>query len=359
MKIFQVVNTFGLGDAISNYAVAIKNLLASLGYDSDIYSEAELNETSGTEIKYIHPVPDFNEEDIMIFHLSTCVSMRRDLYTAKCRKIAVYHNITPREFFYEYSSFFARICFEALMDIRALENTFDHCIADSGFNRDDLIGYGYTCPITVLPIIVPYDDYDREPNKALIDKYNDGRTNIFFIGRVAPNKKFEDVIAAFSCYKKHYDPGARLFLAGSEHQLLRSYSSRLNDYVKMNGFEDIIFTGKIPFDEVLAYYKIADIFLCMSEHEGFCVPLLEAMYFDVPIVAYDSSAIPETLGGAGFLLHEKDPLLTAGVIHRIMSDTELRDKLIQGQRKRLSYYSYENTTRMFSKFLESLLGEIV
>ena len=134
-----------------------------------------------------------------------------------------------------------------------------------------------------------------------------------------------------------------------------SYYKKLRDYIYGLDISDVYFTGHIGFDEILAYYKLADIYLCMSEHEGFCVPLVEAMFFDVPIVAYDKCAIKYTLGGSGFLLDDNDPLLTAGVINKIVTNSALRDKLIEGQRTRLKDFGYDTVSAQFIKYLKSFI----
>lgn len=110
---------------------------------------------------------------------------------------------------------------------------------------------------------------------------DDGYTNFIFVGRVAPNKKQEDVIRAFYCYKKYCNPKSRLFIVGSYNGMERYYH-RLRRYVGALELDNVVFTGHIPFAQILAYYHLADLFLCMSDHEGFCVPLVEAMYFNLP-----------------------------------------------------------------------------
>ena len=128
------------------------------------------------------------------------------------------------------------------------------------------------------------------------------------------------------------------------------------DNVNQLGLSDsVIFTGHIKFDEILAYYRLADVFLCMSEHEGFCVPLVEAMYFDVPIIAYRSTAIPDTLGGCGMLLESKHPKVVAAAIHQIISDNRFCQKLIEGQRQRLVAFAHESIKQRFVELLGSFL----
>ena len=171
--------------------------------------------------------------------------------------------------------------------------------------------------------------------------YSDGNTNIVFVGRIVPNKKFEDVIACFAAYKKKYDPAARLFLVGN-YQETDAYYQHLQEYIKECGVENVIFPGHIAFRTILAYYKIADLFLCMSEHEGFCVPLVEAMFFETPIVAYASTAIPGTLGGSGVLVESKEPERVAEKIHQVIEDEQYKNEIVKEQKKRLQDFSYEN-----------------
>ncbi|MCL2425561.1 MAG: glycosyltransferase family 4 protein [Oscillospiraceae bacterium] len=355
MKIVQVLNTFTMGDAISNNALVIRDLLTLQGYDSELYTEYEYMGTNKF-IKHVSSLPELDENDVLIYHLSINVLMLNRLKGMKCRKVGIYHNVTPHEFFLEYSMLYISVCKRAIYDIKSLANTFDYCIADSSFNRDDLIKYGYTCSIDVVPIALNMEDFKKEPNKSVINKYDDGRTNIVFVGRVAPNKKQQDVISAFACYKKNYNKEARLFLVGDSGNN-EKYKKQLDSFVAHNGTEDVIFTEKIPFDELLAYYSIADIFLCMSAHEGFCVPLIEAMMFDVPIVAYSSCAVPETLGGAGILIEEKDSLITAGIIDKIVADKQLRDMIIENQRNRLEELSFDNLKKMLNETLINFIGE--
>lgn len=355
MRIVQVLNVFTKGDAVSNNALVIKDILTSQGYDSEIYTEYECA-AAGNIVKHVSELPGLGVHDILIYHLSINVLMLEKLKKLKCRKIGIYHNVTPYEFFEKYNLHFNLICKKAIYDLKNLANTFDYCIADSTFNHDDLVRYGYKCPIDVVPIVLNMEDFKKEPNNSIVEKYNDGRTNIIFVGRVAPNKKQEDVISAFSSYKRNYDANARLFIVGSSENM-EKYKLQLDAFVKHIDVKDVIFTGKIPFDELLAYYHIADVFLCMSEHEGFCVPLVEAMMFDVPIIAYSSSAVPETLGGSGILFSEKDPLITAGLINRVVNNKKLNKSIVEGQRYRLEELSYNKLKKKLTECLMNFIQE--
>lgn len=184
---------------------------------------------------------------------------------------------------------------------------------------------------------------------------NDGLTNIIFTGRVVPNKKQEDVIAAFDIYQKYYNPESRLILVGNP-QLIPAYYASLKEYVKALGTENVVFTGHITFSAILAYYRSADLFLCMSDHEGFCVPLLEAMFFDVPVVAKNTSAVGETLGGSGILLPDSEPGMAAGVMNRILTDEALRKKVLDNQRERLKDFENGRIKKQLLKRIGSLTG---
>ena len=233
----------------------------------------------------------------------------------------------------------------------------DYCLAVSEFNKQNLIDMGYKCDIDVLPIIIPMSDYDKKPDKDVIKEYSDGYTNILFTGRVAPNKKHENLIAAFYYYNRLYNNKSRLILAGS-YKENDPYYIRLTEYTKKLGLgEAIVFTGHIKFNQILAYYKTADVFLCMSEHEGFCVPLVEAMKFKVPIIAYDKTAIADTMGYKGMIIDDNNPVYVAGCIDRVVRDKELRQQLVNWQNERLQSFEYNNIAEMFKKYLRDFINK--
>ncbi len=353
MRIIQLLSNLSYGDAVSNYAIALNNLFVRCGYETSIYASyisdrfpiGFAQETAELRVK---------KNDILMYHFCIGHQLNYDLVNYQCKRILVYHNVTPPVFFRGISRDWEHSCNDGIKGAHFLADKVDRCLAVSEFNKKDLIKMGYKCPIDVLPLIIPFSDYKKEKDQAILEKYKDGRKNIVFVGRIAPNKKQEDIIEAFSYYKKYYNPDARLFLVGN-YGGMESYYHKLESYVERLGTEDIYFTGHITFSEILAYYGIADLFLCMSEHEGFCVPLVEAMYFHVPVIAYDSSAIAETLGGSGVLLKEKKPLETAALINRILSDDGLGDEIIQEQDRRLEELwpdiVEEKTSQYIKKFL--------
>lgn len=351
MKIIQILPTVSYGDAVSNDALALDRIIKSMGLDTEIYVE-----TAGKNlpVKNIVNLKNISPNDIIIYHMSTGTDLNFSLGRTICRKIMIYHNITPPEFFRPYSHEMFALTNYGYMGLEYLKNTFNMCLADSEFNKSQLIEYGYRCPIEVRPVLIPLRNYRKAPDRYIINKYSDGWTNIIFVGRIAPNKKQEDVIKTFYYYKK-INPKSRLILVGSWAGM-ENYYNRLKKYTEILGLDDVIFTGHITFDEIIAYYQVADIFLCMSRHEGFCVPLVEAMFFNIPIVALDAGAVPETLGESGILLPDNDPFYAVETISRILSDETFRRDILKKQKKRLSDFSYRKTGSLFRKILTDFIN---
>lgn len=356
MRVIQMLPTISYGDAVGNDALALDAVLRNSGYRTGIYAERIGKRVPPESAKSITRTPKLKDEDIIIYHLSTGSDVNFSIANYPGKKIIVYHNVTPCEFFSGYSAVSWHLCKYGYEGVQFLSDKADYCLADSSYNKRELQRMGYNCSIDVLPILIPFDDYRKEPNKEVISKYrNDGYTNILFTGRIAPNKRQEDIIAAFYHYHKNYNDKSRLILVGN-YEGMEEYHEDLEHYSKHLGLENsILFTGHIGFDEILAYYHIADVFLCMSEHEGFCVPLVEAMFFDIPIIAYDSSAISDTLGGSGFLLKEKNPLETAGVIDYIVNNMAIKESIVSRQRERLRDFSHETIEKRFLSYLESFI----
>ncbi|MDK2835606.1 MAG: L-malate glycosyltransferase [Thermosediminibacterales bacterium] len=350
----QILPTITYGDAVSNDTIAIMKILREMGFESDIYAE-----NIGTKVKKIaRHISEFkikSSNHVIIYHMSTGTKlsfMMRDLKNIK--KVMMYHNITPAKYFKFYNSQIYQLVKQGREQLKMLSNSFDYAIADSEYNRKELIKYGYK-NTHVVPILIPFDDYKKEADDYTMERYNDEKTNIIFVGRISPNKKQEDVIKSFYYYKKYINSNSRLFLIGS-YEGMETYYNLLKKLVSKLGLKDVYFTGHISFSKLLAYYKIADVFLCMSEHEGFCVPLIESMFFKVPIIAYKSSAIPYTLGDAGIMVNKKDYYLIAEMIEQVVRDEKFRSQIIKKQNERLKDFSYENVKKIFCNKIKQIIG---
>jgi len=347
IRIFQIIVTIIRGDAMSNNALLLDHTFKSAGINSRIYAiniEKELKK----DVFIFKKLPKLNKNDIIIYHLCETTEINICIKKINCKKIVIYHNTTPGRYFKQYLPELCQHQYKSILDIQSLNKSFNWCIADSEFNKNDLVNLGYDeKKITVVPVYINFNDYKQLPDKNIIEKYKDGYTNILFVGRITPNKKHEDIIRAFAYYKKHVNDKSRLILIGSS--IGEVYIEILKDYIKENELKDVIFTGKIPFLEILGFYCIADIFLCMSEHEGFCVPLVEAMIFDVPIIAYNSTAIPYTLNGSGILIDDKNPVLVSKIINCITNDNNIKQEIIEKQRERLKDF---DELKIFKQILD-------
>ena len=354
MRIVQMVSALHPGDAVGNDTLAIAKALREHGYETEIYfgSAHEKMRSAGKSREQMR----LTEQDVLLYHHATGDDICYQMQDFPCRKVLVYHNITPPEFFEGFSKETQRGTRAGIRCTQYLADKMDYCLADSEYNKQDLLRMGYTCPIDVRPILIPFSDYEQEPDAATLRQYRDGVTNNLFVGRIAPNKKFEDVIRAFCYYKTQKNPNSRLILVGSCGGM-ENYQQALEEYAAKLGIrESVVFSGHVSFGQILAFYRAADLFLCMSEHEGFCVPLVEAMFFGVPIVAYASTAIPSTLGGSGALAKEKDPVFVGELMHRILSDEQLKAQLIAGQKERLKDFSYEKISAQLIAYLQTFLG---
>lgn len=356
MKIVQILPTYAYGDAIGNEVTAIDRALGQKGFETYVYAERIDKRLAKHNTKIIDQLQGkLDDEDIIIYHLSTGTELNYLVADLGGKLVIRYHNITPAEFFERYDREIAARCAEGRDGLEYLKNKAVLCIADSEYNKQELIEIGYECKIEVVPILMSFVDYERNPDKKLEKSLKDGKTNILFAGRVAPNKKHEDIIRVFYNYKRHYNDNSRLILMGN-HLGVESYFYSLFRYIEELGLsEDVYFTGHISFEQVLACFASSDLFLCMSEHEGFCVPLVESMYFGMPIVARNTTAIGSTLGGSGILIPEKDYLLTAGVIDYILKNDDVRNRIIQGEKEQLKNF---DSNKVLGEFIAAIFDNI-
>jgi glycosyltransferase involved in cell wall biosynthesis len=249
------------------------------------------------------------------------------------RKVLIYHNITPAPYFAGISDLYFEETFAGRRQLMQLLPVTVAGWGDSDFNRRELVTIGWQ-QTAVLPIVFEPGRYQIETDRATLDRLNyDRALNVLVVSRVAPNKKFEDAILTFYQLKKFIEPRARLYLVGSSDQMDK-YAAYLQALVERLALTDVHFIGHVSREELIAYYQAADVYLCMSEHEGFGVPLIESMYFDVPVIAYAAAAVPETMGSAGVLVTRKDHAAIAELIHLVVCDKSLRARLIAQQRQR-------------------------
>jgi len=337
--IYQYVHSLKKGDAIGNEVVAIREYLLNCHMDNLIVKFAPDIPQKGTIFidefeKKVRP------EDLLIVHYAWVLPdlIWKKMKAFSCRKIMIYHNITPAEFFLPYDKKTAKASVAARAQLQEGARVFEAAWGVSSYNVEELASLGYK-NVSVLPLLISFPDYQKEPNRALMERLKDGYKNILFVGRMVPNKCFEDIIFAFAEYKKQYDPESRLILVGNDD--LKTYVYKLQNFCRDQKIKDVVFRAHCPFSDILAYYRSADLFLCMSEHEGFCVPLIESMIFEVPIMAYSACAVPDTLGDGGICFTDKDPSKVARIMDVLFHDEELRRSMIGNQKKQLQRFDPE------------------
>jgi glycosyltransferase involved in cell wall biosynthesis len=331
----QAINQFlpnlAYGDAISNEAIWIRDQLRGAGFDSHIYVQF-IDPRVADECEVFSPRA-LHHSHAAIYHHSIGADMTPHLVDFPGPKFLIYHNITPGEFFEDYRPEFARILRRGRADLAPLARHFQNSVGDSAFNAGELASHGFDSP-GVLPLAIDPGKWAFPADPVTMEQMQDGRTNILFVGRFAPNKKQDDLLTAFSHYLQH-DAGARLILVGKPEQE-DPYVTHLLELVSQHDLAgSVLMPGSVSDAEVAAYYRTADLFWSMSEHEGFCVPLIESMWFDIPIFAFKASAVPETLGDAGLMFTSKEdwPELAA-FAHLMVTTDPLREKIIAAQRRR-------------------------
>ena len=327
--VHQVLATLGYGDAIGHEVLGIQRALRQAGYRSDIFVETADRRVELLTRDYRELVDASHIDNLILHHFSIGSKASRTAYALPDRMALIYHNITPPEYFVGVHRTLARQCFRGRRELRAYVDRCDVALGDSEFNRQDLETLGF--PRTaVLPVVPDFSHLDFPPNRFVADQFDDEWTNILFVGRVIANKKIDDLIRYFHAYKTRFNARSRLLIVGV-FSLFERYMAALNHLVEELGVGDVHFVGHVTDAELVAYYEVADLFLCASEHEGFCVPLMEAFYKEVPVLAFAATAVPATMDGAGVLFAEQDPPYVAALMDGILSNDPLQDEIVTGQ----------------------------
>jgi glycosyltransferase involved in cell wall biosynthesis len=329
IRVHQVLATLGYGDAIGHEVLGIQRVLRAAGYDSEIFVETADSRLESLTRDFRELV-DFSHPDNLLFHhFSLGSKASRTAFALPDRMALIYHNITPPEYFVGVHRTLARQCFRGRRELRAYASRCDLALGDSEFNRQDLEALGF--PRTaVLPVVPDFSHLDRAPNWLVAQDFDDEWTNILFVGRVIANKKIENLIRYFHAYHTSVNPRSRLLIVGAQSGFER-YLASLHQLTATLGTSHVHFIGHVSDEELVAFYELADLFLCASEHEGFCVPLVEAFYKQVPVLAYAATAVPSTMDGAGVLFDDTDPMRVAALMDAILSDAALQDRIVDEQ----------------------------
>ena len=328
-SVHQVLATLGYGDAIGHEVLGIQRALRGAGFDSDIFVETADERVEPLTRDYRTLLDAPAGERLLLHHFSIGSKASRVAFALPDRMALIYHNITPPAYFVGVHDLLVELCFKGRRELAAYVPRCEIALGDSEFNRRELEAIGF--PRTaVLPVVPDFSHLDRAADPFVVRGFDDDWVNVLFVGRVIPNKRIEDLVRIFHAYKTRFNPRSRLIVVGA-HSGFETYLAMLHGLVRRLGVHDVHFTGHVSNAELIAYYGAADVFLCASEHEGFCVPLVEAFHMGVPVAAYAAAAVPATMDGGGVLYETKDPLHVAALIDAVAGDAALRERILEGQ----------------------------
>jgi glycosyltransferase involved in cell wall biosynthesis len=361
--VHQFLPTFADRDAIGGHVLEIQRFFRSLGWTSEIFSEDIHPEMRSTGKPFGALAALANDPSVaLLYHASTGCRNFDTLLAWKGPLLVDYHNITEPVFFERWSpgaSDNMRLARKQLAELGARCNL---AIAHSAYSAAELTALGYPEPV-VAPIIVDFARYggasDRRTATRLAKAKAGGGRHWLYVGRVAPNKCHHDLIGAFAVYRALFDPLARLSLVGGATS--ESYWDALEALCReLELRASVEFADTVSPGILLAHYRSADLFVSMSEHEGFGVPLLEAMHLGIPVLAFAATAVPETVGNAAVLLETKDPAAVALAAQRVLTDGALRNRLTKAGHARVAELSLDRTRAMYAgavrPFLEGRSG---
>jgi glycosyltransferase involved in cell wall biosynthesis len=353
-RVHQLLAALSYGDAIGNEALAIQAHLRREGFESDIFAER----VHPRMARLARPLWEYQEvsapDSVCLFHFSIGSAASRLIWSAPDRLVSIYHNITPAKWFVGFHGHLAKLCHHGRRELLAFAPRTELALGDSEYNRRELEAAGYA-RTGVLPIVHDLAALGQPGSRVVGRLFADGRINVLFVGRVIPNKRIDDLIRVFAVYQRYLEPRSRLILVG-DHRGHERYFDRLQELVREFRLDEVVFTGHVDDDELAAYYAVADVFLCLSEHEGYCVPLVEAMDRGVPVAAYDAGAVAETLRGGGVLLKEKRPEVVAELLGLLVGDARLRGAVLATQERAMEQVRGTDFGALLMDRLEPVLG---
>lgn len=338
--VHQFHPTLAPGDAMSDHVFALRARFREWGYASEAYAVEVKPGLEGEAHSYRELFRALAPQDTLLLHFSMGHEAFDELVKIPARRVLVFHNVTPPEFFVGINPHSAAHARLGLRQLARLAPSIELGIGVSEFDREELeaAGYGRTAHV---PILIDWSRYDIEPDPDVRALLAGIHTKLLFVGRISPNKRQDELIRMLAYYRRCIDPEAILILVGS-HRDQPQYYARLRALAEQLGLGSAVrFTGAITLAQLLAYYRAASAFVSLSEHEGFGVPLLEAMYLGAPVVALEAAAVGETVGRAGVLLPTKDLAEAAEACALVNEDLGWRQALIDAGHERVKAFDPE------------------
>jgi L-malate glycosyltransferase len=353
-RVQQLLSGAGPFDAITNQALAWQEILAGAGHEGDVYA-ALMDPVLGGSIRPAESLARrVRPDDLLVIHYSAHAPGLDDVMELPNRKLLVYHNITPARYLWDHEPYVAMACALGRDRLRGLAGRVDAAVAPSGFSAGELREAGFA-DVDVAPAIYRFDRERLRPGAGdATPLAGDGRRTILFVGRLSHNKRQDRIVKAFALHQRYRDPQARLVLAGSPGS--GGYAEYLARLAEQVGARDVLLPGALPQPQLNALYAHADVFCCLSEHEGFCIPLLEAMHFGLPVVAARHAAVPEVLGDAGVVLDDPDLATVSEAIELLATSQLLREELRARGERRLADWAPERTNAAVVGVVERALA---
>jgi glycosyltransferase involved in cell wall biosynthesis len=354
-RVDQLVGGYAAGDAISQEARLLRDMLRAGGFDSDIYASGEhiAPESRGDALAYEQFDPA--RPRAVIFHFSTATKASQLFAAVEGKRIVRYHNITPATYFDGFDDAVALQLRLAREELASVVRLADVCWSDSAYNASEIETVAGARSV-VLPLFFSEDEFASGDESRILSAFDDSLSNWLFVGRIAPNKCVEELILAFAWYYRCINPASRLLIAGSESSCPRYYAM-LRLLAARLGLMNVCFTGFVSTAGRHSLYRCADVFVSASRHEGFCLPLVEAMASGVPVVARDIGGMPETLGDAGIRFDGLDACALAVLISRVTApDGDWRAQVLNTQARRMETLRQRDAQAEFMIQLNQVLG---
>jgi glycosyltransferase involved in cell wall biosynthesis len=346
-RVHQVTGAAGRHDAVTNQLLAYSELLRGWGLDGGAHA-AFIAPGASDRLKplsELEPAP----EDVVLVHYSGWIAGMEPLLELPQRKLLVYHNITPAKYFWSVHPVVAVVCEVGREKLPALVAASRATAGVSAYNAAELRAAGARDP-RVVPVLVDPGRFAHDGTGGSAEA-----PLVLVVGRLAPHKRPDLVIRAFALYQRLHAPGARLVLAGEPQH--PPYRERLAQLVEEAGARNVQLAGGLENDALMRAYSEASVLLSLSEHEGFCMPLIEAFHAELPVIARPHGAMPEVGGDAVLWVEDTDDLaVVAELLHIAVTDADLRAELVRRGRRRAGEFAPEKVAPAVRELIDAALA---
>ena len=353
--VHQVLPSLHVADASGAHTLHARDALRAAGFASELF----VGHVDGPLRHEAHDIAELDDfvvpgRTILVYQLAVGSTIV-DLLMRRAEPLVVnYHNLTPASFFWQWAPDWLGAVESGRQQLHRLAPRVVHAIAVSAFNERDLRAAGYRSTSVVAPFVDvaafgPVAEGERARSQ--------GGASWLFVGKLLPHKAAHDLVKALAAYRRSFDPAATLALVGGHP--VAAYARAVSEYALALGLGDAVeLVGSVTHEELTARYRAADVFVCLSDHEGFCFPLLEAMHHHVPVVGFAAGAVADTAGPAGLILSDKAPSRVATAVHRVLADAELRTTLVAAGRDRLGRFDLEETKARYADTIAQTVARL-